>query len=66
MQANGNNKNAPEDQHEITDAKQSQPRLVCEKWQPRFRRRSPPHRARGMQCGGHSDNWHPSNVGLGH
>ncbi len=31
MQANRNNKDAPEDQYEIAEAKESQPRLVCQK-----------------------------------
>ena len=31
MQANRNNEDAPEEHHEIADAEQSQPRLVCEK-----------------------------------
>ena len=30
MQANRNNKDAPEDQYEVADAKESQPRLVCQ------------------------------------
>jgi hypothetical protein len=31
MEVSRDNKDAPEQQHEITDAKQSQPRLICEK-----------------------------------
>jgi hypothetical protein len=31
MQANRNNEDAPEHQYEIADAKESQPRLVCQK-----------------------------------
>ena len=66
MQASRNNEDAPEEQHEIADAKKSQPRLVCQKWQPRIRGRSPPQWARGVQSGGHSDHWHRSRVRLGH
>ena len=66
MQANRNNEDAPEELHEIPDAKQSQARLVCQEGQPRFRRRSPPHRAGGMQRGRHPDNWHRPSVGLCH
>jgi hypothetical protein len=29
LQANHNNEHAPDEQHDIADAKQSQPRLVC-------------------------------------
>jgi hypothetical protein len=31
MQANRNNKDAPEDQYKVAEAKESQPRLVCQK-----------------------------------
>ena len=66
MQASRNNEDAPEEQYEIADAEQPQLRLVRQKWQPRIRRRSPPQWGRGMQSGGHSDNWHRSRVSLGH
>jgi len=31
MQANRNNKDAPEDQYKVAEAKEPQPRLVCQK-----------------------------------
>jgi len=58
-----NDEDASENHHQVTNAKQTQTRLIGQKCEPRCSRCSSPHCAGGMNCRRYSDDGHRSGVG---